>query len=37
MLVLGEGDTGDFWVVVCSSENWLRDSKVTFKHKDTDM
>jgi len=33
----GEGDTGDYWIVVCTSDYWMRDTKVTFKHKDTDM
>lgn len=33
----GEGDTGDNWTVVCSSDFWERDSAVRLKHADTDM
>lgn len=33
----GEGDSGDHWEVVCSGDYWRRDSKVRFKHTDTDM
>lgn len=33
----GEGDTGDYWTVVCSGESWRRDDFVTFRHVDTDM
>lgn len=32
----GEGDTGDNWTVVCSSDFWERGSPVRFKHIDTD-
>ncbi|XP_055853193.1 stromal cell-derived factor 2 [Episyrphus balteatus] len=31
----GLGDTGDHWEVVCSSDSWLRDSPVRFRHIDT--
>uniref|UniRef100_A0A336MWV8 CSON006643 protein n=1 Tax=Culicoides sonorensis TaxID=179676 RepID=A0A336MWV8_CULSO len=31
----GEGDTGDHWEVICSSEWWERDSSIKFKHVDT--
>ncbi|VDN58131.1 unnamed protein product [Dracunculus medinensis] len=30
-----EGDTGDHWVVVCNTDEWLRDGSVKLKHKDT--
>jgi len=33
----GEGDTGDHWVVTCSSDYWERNGNVRFKHADTDM
>ncbi|XP_015905597.1 stromal cell-derived factor 2 [Parasteatoda tepidariorum] len=33
----GEGDTGDHWVVTCSSDFWERNGNVRFKHADTDM
>lgn len=33
----GEGDTGDHWEVVCTSESWKRDDPVILKHVDTDM
>ncbi|GBO46428.1 Stromal cell-derived factor 2-like protein 1, partial [Araneus ventricosus] len=33
----GEGDTGDHWIVTCSSDNWERSGLVRFKHADTDM
>lgn len=33
----GEGDTGDFWSVVCDDEYWSRDDKVVLQHRDTDM
>ncbi|XP_055638698.1 stromal cell-derived factor 2 isoform X2 [Toxorhynchites rutilus septentrionalis] len=32
----GVGDTGDHWMVVCSGDSWLRDSKVKLRHIDTD-
>lgn len=31
----GEGDTGDHWEVVCSGDNWRRDTSIKFKHLDT--
>jgi dolichyl-phosphate-mannose--protein O-mannosyl transferase len=31
----GEGDTGDHWEVICNGEEWLRDSRVQFRHVDT--
>lgn len=31
----GEGDTGDHWEVICSTENWERDAVIKFKHVDT--
>jgi len=31
----GEGDTGDYWIVTCSEDYWLRDTPVKFKHIDT--
>ncbi|XP_064473665.1 stromal cell-derived factor 2-like isoform X1 [Ornithodoros turicata] len=33
----GQGDTGDNWIVVCSSDYWERGAPVRFKHVDTDM
>lgn len=33
----GDGDTGDHWEVVCSGDFWRKDSRVRFKHVDTDM
>uniref|UniRef100_A0A4D5RKA0 Putative secreted stromal cell-derived factor 2 n=1 Tax=Ixodes scapularis TaxID=6945 RepID=A0A4D5RKA0_IXOSC len=33
----GEGDTGDNWTVVCSSDFWERGATVRLKHVDTDM
>lgn len=33
----GDGDTGDNWSVVCSSDFWERGASVRFKHVDTDM
>lgn len=33
----GEGDTGDNWVVVCSSDYWERGGTIRLKHGDTDM
>uniref|UniRef100_G3MNH9 MIR domain-containing protein n=1 Tax=Amblyomma maculatum TaxID=34609 RepID=G3MNH9_AMBMU len=32
----GEGDTGDNWTVICSSDFWERGASVRFKHIDTD-
>ncbi|XP_049887155.1 stromal cell-derived factor 2 [Pectinophora gossypiella] len=31
----GEGDSGDYWTVVCNNDFWRRDSPVKFKHVDT--
>ncbi|VDK19918.1 unnamed protein product [Anisakis simplex] len=31
----GEGDTGDHWVVMCNTDEWLRDEPVRLKHEDT--
>uniref|UniRef100_A0A0R3RR38 MIR domain-containing protein n=1 Tax=Elaeophora elaphi TaxID=1147741 RepID=A0A0R3RR38_9BILA len=31
-----ESDSGDNWVVVCSSDAWLRKDAVKLKHEDTD-
>lgn len=31
----GNGDTGDHWIVMCSSKHWNRDENVMFKHVDT--
>lgn len=31
----GLGDTGDHWELICSSDSWLRDSPVRFRHVDT--
>lgn len=31
----GEGDTGDYWVVMCSDDYWMKDTPVKFKHIDT--
>lgn len=31
----GLGDTGDHWEVICSSDAWVRDSPVRFRHVDT--
>ncbi|KAK0180314.1 hypothetical protein PV327_005973 [Microctonus hyperodae] len=33
----GEGDTGDHWRVVCSSDYWERGQPVTFNHLDTNV
>lgn len=33
----GEGDTGDHWTVICSSDNWERNGLIRLKHADTDM
>ncbi|KAG8188344.1 hypothetical protein JTE90_026961 [Oedothorax gibbosus] len=33
----GEGDTGDHWVITCSSDYWERNGLIRFKHADTDM
>jgi len=32
----GEGDTGDNWTVLCGGANWEINSKVRFKHMDTE-
>ncbi|XP_076362127.1 stromal cell-derived factor 2-like isoform X1 [Tachypleus tridentatus] len=32
----GNGDTGDYWMVACSSDYWERDGKIRLKHVDTD-
>lgn len=34
---VGEGDTGDHWLVLCDGDFWDRDEKVMLKHIDTDM
>ncbi|XP_037924500.1 stromal cell-derived factor 2 [Hermetia illucens] len=31
----GVGDSGDHWEVICSGDEWLRDSSVKFRHVDT--
>jgi len=33
----GEGDTGDFWTVVCDGDYWSREDSIQFKHVDTEM
>lgn len=33
----GEGDTGDNWTVLCGGSNWEINSKVRFKHLDTEV
>lgn len=33
----GEGDTGDNWTIVCSSDYWERSGTIRLKHADTDM
>ena len=33
----GEGDTGDYWIVICDGEFWTREESVMFRHIDTDM
>ena len=33
--LLGVGDSGDHWRVVCDGDFWERDDSVTFKHLDT--
>ncbi|VDN21701.1 unnamed protein product [Gongylonema pulchrum] len=30
-----ESDTGDHWIVVCSSDEWMRRDAVKLKHEDT--
>lgn len=34
---VGEGDTGDHWIVVCDGEYWEREETIMMKHVDTDM
>lgn len=31
----GLGDTGDHWDLICSTDDWMRDSPVRFRHVDT--
>ena len=31
----GQGDTGDYWIVTCSDDYWIKDSAVKFKQIDT--
>uniref|UniRef100_F1L0D9 Stromal cell-derived factor 2 n=1 Tax=Ascaris suum TaxID=6253 RepID=F1L0D9_ASCSU len=31
----GEGDSGDHWIVLCNTEEWLRGEPVRLKHEDT--
>lgn len=31
----GEGDTGDYWEVICGTNEWERDQPVKLKHVDT--
>ena len=33
--LIGEGDTGDVWKIICSGDAWPRDDTVSFKHVDT--
>lgn len=33
----GEGDTGDNWTVLCGGDNWEVNTKVRFKHLDTEV
>ena len=35
IVLLGEGDTGDVWKVICSGDAWARDEAISFKHVDT--
>ncbi|XP_074000171.1 stromal cell-derived factor 2 [Rhodnius prolixus] len=35
--VNGEGDSGDHWVVLCSSEFWNRNEEIMLRHVDTDV
>lgn len=37
LLILGEGDTGDHWLVVCDDEFWYRSKSVKLQHVDTKM
>lgn len=30
-----EGDTGDHWILVCNTEEWLRNEPIRLKHEDT--
>jgi len=32
----GDGDTGDYWLVQCDGDYWLRGEDVRFKHRDTE-
>lgn len=31
----GEGDSGDHWIVLCNTEEWLRGEPIRLKHEDT--
>lgn len=33
--LLGVGDAGDHWRVICDGDFWERDDSVSFKHLDT--
>lgn len=35
--LIGVGDSGDHWKVVCSDDAWLRSDSVKFHHTDTDV
>lgn len=32
----GEGDTGDYWSVICDGEYWDRQDSIMLRHADTD-
>jgi hypothetical protein len=36
-LYLGEGDTGDHWMVICDGDYWERDEGIMLKHVDTEV
>jgi hypothetical protein len=33
---VGEGDTGDHWMVICDGDYWERDEGIMLKHVDTE-
>jgi hypothetical protein len=36
-ICLGEGDTGDHWMVICDGDYWERDEGIMLKHVDTEV
>jgi len=34
---VGEGDTGDHWMVICDGDYWERDEGIMLKHVDTEV